>query len=150
MPNPPKPLEVKKREGTYRKDRDKSLQTNNVIPFNPVDGIPECPADFQLAGQQLWNQIWGAGASWINSVSDLGVVEAACRMADIATVARNRALVTTDPGDVRAAIQANSESVKMLSLLGFTPADRTRMGVQQVQAQSSLQRLMEKKKQQRG
>jgi phage terminase small subunit len=145
MPNPPKPTELKKRQGTYRKDRDKSLQTNNIVPFNPVENVPEVPAHLQLAGQTFWNQVWTSGASWINPATDKELVVRTCEMADLATIARNRAIATTDPADMRAAIQTNSEVIKALSLLGFTPADRTRMGVQQVQAESTLEKLMRKK-----
>ena len=145
MPNPPKPQELKKRQGTYRKDRDKSLTTNNVVPFNPIQDVPEVPAHLQLAGQTFWNRVWTSGASWINPGTDTELVLRACEMADLATIARNRAIATTDPQDMRAAIQTNAEVVKALSLLGFTPADRTRMGVQQIQAESTLEKLMRKK-----
>ncbi len=141
---PAKPVELKKKQGTYRPDRDQSLKagnTNNVVAFTPVKEVPEHPADFKQAAQQSWIQVWSAGASWINPATDWQLVESVCRMADLAAAARERALVTTDPADMRAAIQANNEHVRMLSLLGFTPADRTKMGYQQIQTASTLDKL---------
>jgi len=142
---PPKPVELKKKQGTYRKDRDKSLGTNNLIPFNPIADVPPAPADLQTEGLRVWNTVWTAGATWINPASDSLLVEQAARMKDLFLIAQSRAMVTTDPGDVRAALQANNEYNRMLSQLGFTPADRTKMGVQQVQAVSTLEKLRAKK-----
>lgn len=142
---PPKPVELKKKQGTYRKDRDKSLKTNNVIAFNPIKEVPPAPADLQTEGLKVWNTVWNAGASWINSESDILLVEQAARSKDLFIIAQNRAMVTTDPSDVRAALQANTEYLRALSMLGFTPTDRTKMGVQQVQAVSTLEKLRAKK-----
>lgn len=142
---PPKPVELKQKQGTYRKDRDKSLKNNNVIPFNPIEEIPPTPADLQLEGTKVWQTVWTAGASWINAESDSLLVEQAARLKDLFIIAQNRAMVTTDPGDIRAALQASNEYTRALSALGFTPTDRTKMGVQQVQAVSTLEKLRAKK-----
>lgn len=141
---PPKPQELKKAQGTYRADRDKSLNSGNIIRLNPVTGVPEIPSDLGLNGQELWNKIWTAQASWITE-TDKALIESACRMADLANSAMEYALSAPVPQNVRAAVQANNEYVRMLSLLGFTPVDRTRMGVQTVQAESTLEKLMRKK-----
>ena len=142
---PPKPVELKQKQGTYRPDRDKSLKTENIIAFNPVSEVPDAPADLQVEGLKVWNSIWTAGASWINPASDSLLVEQAARMKDLFLIAQSRAMVTTDPSDVRAALQANNEYSRLLSMLGFTPADRSKLGVQQVQAVSTLEKLRAKK-----
>lgn len=141
---PAKPVELKKKQGTYRKDRDRSLETGYVIPFVPVEDVPDVPADLQVEGQKLWVAIWEAGASWINPACDMFLVEQVARLKDLAVVAGNRALVTTDPGDVRAAIQANEAVNKTLASLGFSPSDRAKLGVQQAQAVSTLEKLRKK------
>ena len=142
---PPKPVELKRKQGTYRPDRDKSLTSSNVIPFVPITEVPPHPADLQVEGLKVWTAIWEAGASWINPASDSLLVEQAARLKDIFVVAQNRAIVTTDPGDIRAALQASNEYNRVLSLLGFTPADRTKLGVQQTQAVSTLEKLRAQK-----
>lgn len=142
---PSKPVEIKRKQGTYRPDRDKSLKTDNIIPFTPVQEIPDAPAALKLDGQLAWNTIWTAGASWINPKSDVLLVESACRIRDLYEVALHRAMATTDPADLRVALQANNEYNRILGKLGFTPEDRTKMGVQQVQAVSTLEKLRAKK-----
>ena len=141
---PPKPQELKKAQGTYRADRDKSIGSGNVIRMNPVIGVPEIPDDLGLPGQNLWNKIFKAEASWIQN-TDLALVEAACRMADLADSAMDFAKTAPVPQNVRAAVQASNEYVRLLSELGFTPVARTKMGVQTVQAESTLEKLMRKK-----
>ena len=56
-------------------------------------------------------------------------------------VAQNRAMVTTDPGDIRCASAEMVDLAKLLSLLGLSPSDRARLNIQTVQAVSTLERL---------
>ena len=52
---------------------------------------------------------------------------------------------TDDPKLRRGLRELDKQIVSNLSLLGFTPSDRTRLGVAEVKAQSKLEELMERK-----
>lgn len=99
------------------------------------------PADLGPAGVELWDGVWESQArGWIND-SDIQILVLACRQADVVKVAQNRAMVTTDPGDIRCASAAMVDLAKLLSLLGLSPSDRARLNIQTVQAVSTLERL---------
>jgi hypothetical protein len=91
-----------------------------------LDAVPEHLGPEGLA---LWNSAWGNAASWLSPDSDLPLVIAACEMADSVETARERLNVTGTPQDTRALTGLTSQLVTMLSLLGFTPKDRQKLGI---------------------
>jgi hypothetical protein len=54
-----------------------------------------------------------------------------------------------DPKDRRALRALESLIINNLSLLGFTPTDRSRLGVAEVKAQSKLEELMSRRAERR-
>ena len=65
-----------------------------------------------------------------------------CEMIDERWNLRAKVLKTEDSKDRRNLNQLTKIIQENLSLLGFTPADRTRLGVAEVKAQSKLEELM--------
>ena len=138
MPNPPKPLELKKKLGNPGKQ---ALPT----PLTQVEGgYLEPPRPLEFSGMQLWKSAMTTGGQWIARNTDTQLLLLTCEQMDrrmdlIAQIHETqewrlyRAL-----HDLEKMISAN------LSLLGFTPSDRTRMGVAEVKVASKLQELMER------
>ena len=72
--NPPKPTELKKLEGTYRKDRDKSP---NLKPTMEIS--LEVPDDLNEWGQKLWGEIFSEyGKVGLITRVDLGSFHSLC------------------------------------------------------------------------
>lgn len=55
--------------------------------------------------------------------------------------ARERYMVTGEPKDAAAFAKLNKEYVSLLSLMGFTPSDRSRLGLAEVKAMTKLEQL---------
>lgn len=139
MPNPPKPVEVKRRTGNPGKralpDRSK------VVALPAADGIPDPLRPLQREGRRTWDRVWGNGAVWLSPATDIELVQNLAESMDEREVLRAKVLDEGDRYD-RIALRKLDEQVKaMLSALGFTPVDRTRMGVAEVQAVSKLEQM---------
>jgi hypothetical protein len=140
---PPKPVEVKRRTGNPGK---RPLpKPSNVVALPPAAGIPAYPADLGLAGKRLWDRAWKAAITWLSPDSDGESVEEACRLADDLATARTRFRATTDPGDLRALVAASKQFTDALSVLGFNPTARARLGVAEVKRVSALEELVAKR-----
>jgi hypothetical protein len=82
---------------------------------------------------------------WISDISDADLLLMTCEQFDEREVLR--AMVMDDPGAwrERAALRELEKSIRQaLSLLGFTPTDRMKLGLAEVK-KSALQELMEQK-----
>lgn len=137
---PPKPVEQKRRAGNPgKRPLPKSGQ---VVALRAAPGVPDPSGDLLLDGVKLWNRAWDQAITWLSPISDWEAVEAACRLADDVAKARARYRATTDPADARALVALSKEWSSALSALGFTPTDRTRLGVAEVKKQSALEELI--------
>jgi hypothetical protein len=85
------------------------------------------------------------GQTWISPRTDSELLLMTCELVDERV--RLRALVWNNPESWRerkALRDLDSSIIRNLSLLGFTPVDRTRMGVAEVKARSKLEELRER------
>ena len=140
---PPVPNEIKRRRGNPGKRALPAAGSITVLPM--ASGVPEAPTDLELEGRELWKQAWSHGLTWISPLSDRQAVEEACRMVDDLAVARRRYRATSDPTDGRAVVAMSKRLSEALSALGFTPTDRTRLGVAEVQKQNALEELISRR-----
>jgi hypothetical protein len=69
-----------------------------------------------------------------------------CEMIDERVSLRVQVLRDNRPEDRRALRQLDSQIMHGLSLLGFTPTDRSRLGIAEVKRQSKLEELRAKQK----
>lgn len=141
---PPKPIEIKRRTGNPGKRPLPVLA--EVIALPEADGVPDLPPDLADAGADLWRQIWQDGLSWISPKTDMAAAEEACRIADDLAVARRRYRATSDPGDARALATLGKRFDEALSVLGFNPTARSRLGVAEVRRVSALDKLLERRR----
>lgn len=143
MPNPPKPTEVKRKLGNPGKRAlpDKA----KTIAIAQISSVPEPERQLFEAGFAFWERIWSMGKTWISENTDAELLLMTCEMIDERV--RLRALVWNNPEawrERKALRELDKAIVSNLSLLGFTPTDRTRMGVAEVKARSKLEELRAK------
>jgi len=107
---------------------------------------PEPPRPLGVEGLKLWTRIWEQGRTWISSKSDLEMVTLLCESMDERS--QLRYLVIKGTGDWRDRVALRSLDAQLqtlLSLLGMSPTDRTKLGVAEVQARSKIQDLLQKR-----
>jgi hypothetical protein len=143
MPNPPKPVELKALQGNPGR---RPILENEVVAID--FGAASAPNDLGPSGASLWATVYEAGELWVSSRTDVHLVEQVCRQMD--RVAGLRELWLADPADrgVNTSLLETEKAVQSgLSLLGFTPADRTRLGLVSARAKSKLEEIMAMKRQ---
>jgi phage terminase small subunit len=144
MPNPPKPNEVKRKLGNPGK---RALPDQAKLIALPMAAEPPTPPrPLGPEGLKLWNRIWQQGRTWISLNSDLEMVTLLCESMDERS--QLRLLVLRGTGDWRDRVALRSldgQLQTMLSLLGMSPTDRTKLGVAEVKARSKLDDLMQKR-----
>ena len=142
MANQPKPAEVRLLQGNPGK---RPIRTNDGIA--PLEyGYIEPLRPLKEAGMQLWDSIFGAGELWISIKTDTQLVQMVCEQLDRREWLRSH--IEQHPDEWHMVKQLNDTEVMIvrnLSLLGFTPADRTRLGLVSAKTKSKLQELLDLK-----
>ena len=139
---PAKPIEQKRKLGNPGKRA--MPKQSEITLLEQVDEIPEPPRPLLKYGQDLWNRIWSIGASWVSDKTDLELLIMTCEMVDERWNLRVRVMQDDDPQLRRGLRELEKQIVSNLSLLGFSPSDRARLGVAEVKAKSKLQEMMER------
>lgn len=139
MPHAAKPLELKDKLGNPGK---RALpKPGELLPGGYIE--PARPLDF--AGKQLWDSVWSHGELWISSTTDVHLLLMTCEQFDRRE--QLRAALVENPtdntvlmrlGEVEKLITSN------LSLLGFTPSDRSKLGFRIARTESKLDQLRAK------
>ncbi len=123
------------------------------LPAFPHDELPEMPANLGRRGKIMWFRIWDNGP-WLHPYEDVWWVETAATAAD-EIEAYDKVIAKqglTVPGYasesqivanplIKEKRAAQSQIVKCLSMLGFSPTDRARLGLAEIKRQSGLQDL---------
>lgn len=141
---PPKPLEEKIRTGFPGHSKPKpDRATLTVIP---AAAVPPDPArSLGPLGRELWDRVWGAGATWLAEHVDAEQVLILCEQMDERAALRFRVLRDQDWRE-RAGLRAlEAQIMDGLSVLGFNPTERSRLGVAEVKAASTLDRIAERR-----
>jgi len=143
MGNPPKPAELKMLQGNPGK---RAMPSNDALA--PLEyGYVEPPSDLRESGLELWNKIFGAGELWISILTDTTLVAQVCRQMDRRDELSRRFWDEPESRVVNMSLLETEKAVVSgLSLLGFTPADRTRLGLVSARTKSKLQELMDAKR----
>jgi hypothetical protein len=142
MPNPPKPVELKILQGNPGQHK---LPVNDAIA--PLEyGYVEPLRSLGPVGKQFWDSIFGAGELWISIRTDVQLVQMVCELLDRREVLREA--WAADPVDRKlnmSLLETEKAIVNGLSLMGFSPADRTRLGLVSAKTKSKLEELLAKK-----
>jgi hypothetical protein len=140
MPNPPKPIEQQRKLGNPGKRALPAI--SSVIALPAADGIPPVLRPLMREGQRLWNRVWSEGAVWLSPNTDIELVQMLAETMEEREALRAYVLSGEGEWRDRIALRNIDDQIKsMLSALGFTPVDRTRMGVAEVRSMSKLEAL---------
>jgi len=86
------------------------------------------------------------GATWISDKTDIELLLMTCEMVDERWNLRARVMQDMEDSKARRGLrELDRQIVSNLSLLGFTPSDRSRLGVAEVKAKTRLEELLERK-----
>jgi hypothetical protein len=143
MGRPPKPTELKRLQGNPGK-RALPKETEMIL-LPAAIGIPEPSRPLLKYGQEMWDRIWNMGNSWISPTTDIELVLMTAEMVDERWNLRVKVMGSDDPKMRRGLRELDKMIVSNLSLLGFSPTDRMRLGVAEVKKQSKLEELLAKK-----
>lgn len=144
---PPKPIEQKRKTGNPGK---RALpKESNLVVLPMATSIPEPHRPLLKYGKEFWDRVWGLGTSWISAQSDIELVLITCELIDERWNLRIKVMQNDDTKQRRALRELDRAIVSNLSLLGFSPSDRSRLGVAEVKARSKLEELMMMKNEKR-
>lgn len=137
---PPKPVEQKRLLGNPGK---RALPDQAEIEILPAaTEIPEPTRPLLKPGRELWDRVWASGINWISPDTDLELLLMTCEMVDERWNLRIKVMQSDDMQMARRLDNLTRLIVGNLSLLGFSPSDRSRLGVAEVKKQSKLEELM--------
>ena len=140
---PTKPIEQKRLTGNPGK---RALPEQSAIMLIPqASQTPEPARPLLKYGQELWDRVWESGINWISPNTDLEILLMTCELIDERWNLRVRVMTDNNPKDRRGLRELDKQIVSNLGLLGFTPSDRSRLGVAEVKKMSKLEELMTKK-----
>jgi hypothetical protein len=136
---PSKPTEVKRKLGNPGK---RPLpDTTQVQLLEPISRIPEPARPLLKYGREFWDKVWGSGLTWISPNTDSEILLMTCELVDERWNLRVKVMQNHDWRERKALRELDSRIISNLSLLGFTPADRSRLGVAEVKAISKMDAL---------
>lgn len=144
---PAKPIEQKRKTGNPGKRALPKESSLVVLPM--ATSIPEPHRPLLKYGKEFWDRVWGLGTSWISAQSDIELVLITCELIDERWNLRIKVMQNDDTKQRRALRELDRAIVSNLSLLGFSPSDRSRLGVAEVKARSKLEELMMMKNEKR-
>jgi len=146
MPNngrPPRPIEQKRLLGNPgRRPLPEGLQI-----LSSTGEPPEPARPLLKYGQHLWDKVWEQGLNWISPNTDTELLLMTCEMVDERWNLRVKVMQSDDARLRRGLRELDRLIIGNLSLLGFTPSDRTRLGVAEVKVMSKLEELQRRKEQ---
>lgn len=136
---PAKPTEIKRKLGNP--GQRKLPNQSEIQMFEPIAYIPEPHRPLLKYGREFWDKVWGSGLSWISPNTDAELLLMTCELVDERWNLRVRVMQSNDWRERRALRELDDRIIRNLSLLGFTPADRSKLGVAEVKAISKMEAL---------
>ncbi len=146
MANPPKPIEQKRLTGNPGK---RAMPKEGQLVVIPQVENPDPLRPLGSAGLMFWDEAWGRGQLWLGR-TDKWLVQLTAEMFDEREELRVIVADRTERGDKdawrdrRQLRDLERSIVSNLSLLAWTPVDRSRYGLAEVKAKSKLAEFMEK------
>lgn len=130
-----------------------------VVALPPaLDGPPAAPKGLKRAGKDAWARLWQAGATWLSAEGDLGIVTRLCEAydereelrkiikAEGRTARGSMGQLVTHPA-VDQLRQLETLMTRYEQLCAMTPADRSRLGLSEVQRVSKLDEFLSRRQQ---
>lgn len=136
---PNQPIELKRLKGTLRADRLPSSEP--LITLTNSQREPEPQTNLGEQGLAFWAQAWSI--PWLSQSSDYWLVLITAQALDERD--QVRIAISESPSDrrLRATLrELDKQVINAYSLLGFSPSDRSRLGVAEVKKESKLEQLI--------
>jgi len=140
---PAKPIEQKRLQGNPGKRALPDQSTITLIPMAEI--APEPSRPLLKYGKELWDKVWDTGINWISPNTDTELLLMTCEMIDERWNLRVQVMTNNDPKDRRGLRELDKAIVSNLSLLGFSPSDRSRLGLAEVKKMSKLEGIIAKR-----
>lgn len=113
---------------------------SNALPAQDYpEGLTE-PLGVAGSGSRFWALAWRAG--WLNSVSDLTLVSIVAEQLTERDTLRALVAETNNPRDRSGLRELEKQIVSNLGQLGFSPAERSRLGLTEAKTESKLEALI--------
>lgn len=142
---PSKPTEIKRKLGNPGK---RALPDTSVVQYLEQSAdVPEPARPLLKYGKEFWDKVWGSGLTWISKNTDAELLLMTCELVDERWNLRVRVMQSNDWRERRALRELDDRIIRNLSLLGFTPADRSKLGVAEVKAISKMEALKRRQEQ---
>lgn len=138
---PTQPNELKRLKGTLRADR---LPPGNLIELSNPNEKPEPSSELGEQGRAFWQVAWNT--PWLSHKTDYWLVQLTAQALDERE--QVRAALAAEPSDrkLRTTLrELDKQVINSYSLMGFTPSDRSRLGVAEVKKESRLDELISKR-----
>ena len=136
---PAKPTEIKRKLGNPGR---RPLPDTSVVQYlEPVVSVPDPARPLLKYGREFWDKVWGSGLTWISANTDAELLLMTSELVDERWNLRVRVMQSNDWRERRALRELDDRIIRNLSLLGFTPADRSKLGVAEVKAISKMEQL---------
>lgn len=154
MGRPSKPSALKQRLGTARPDRERAPLA--VLPAGVEP--PALPKGLGTLGRRAWRSYWTLGSTWLSRKTDLQILTRLCRACDEEQALRKLVeqhghLTKNRFGDLVAnpAVTQLRKLEELITryegLCGFTPSDRSRLGMAEITRESKLDQLISSRNQ---
>ena len=136
---PRKPTELKRALGNPGK---RALpDTKDIVALPAITQTPQATRPLGSHGREFWDRVWQMGSSWISSNTDYEAMLMTAEMIDERWNLRVKVMTEGQARDRRALRDLDRAIQSQLSLLGLTPADRSRLGVAEVKKLSKIAEL---------
>jgi len=126
-----------------------------VVKF---DDVPNPPSTFGRVALEAWDRVWRSGRRWMHDDQDRIIVERLCRRLDEIALLESwlgedvtRRWYETGSGQIKphpAVAQIKEADVQItawLSMLGFSPSDRARLGLAEIRVANELDEYRQRK-----
>jgi hypothetical protein len=137
MPNPAQPIEKRMKLGNPQR---RPLPSPAELPSLVSDYI-EPLRPLGPSGLELWKRVFDKGGLWVSNRTDVELLQMTCEQLD----RRDLIIAAYDPADrsINMTLLETEKSITSnLGLLGFTPADRSKLGFTLAKTESKLQQLL--------
>jgi P27 family predicted phage terminase small subunit len=149
MPTPPVPTERKRARG----NPGKRALPDPVVLLAAAATIPRPPDSLQATGRGVWDRLWTAAQGWLSPQTDVDILTRLCEAHDLreallADLHATGLMVEGSVGQTRVnplldkLLAVETLMTKYEGLCGFTPADRSRLGLVEVKRAGKLDDLI--------
>lgn len=155
MSGPP-PIPTERKRALGNPGHQKLPAVHSTAPIAPAIAAPRPARKLTASGMRLWRRMWTFGGAWISPGTDLEIATRYVELVEMraecaADVPRERRIVEGSQGQstlnplLKQWNTLNKDILAIERALGFTPADRSRIGAAEVRAASSLDKLNERR-----